>query len=288
MVDLVLGTAQLGQNYGVTNSIGRPNDVDARLMLDIAENSGIFTLDTAGAYGDAEFRLGQLGYSERFQIISKFNCVHGQSYDIYPHLHRLNLSSITGMLFHDASQIPSKTGRLNLEELRTFKNQGLVTKIGFSAYQINEIEEALKYFSDPDFIQIPGNALDFRILDSSIVKQLASQGVEVHVRSVFLQGLLLAHPVSISRGRHSFLTETLERIGIESELSNQSVMQFLFNQIRSHHSVSSIVIGASSAKELSQIIKSWDLPTLDSSRISHDLDYEDLDPRKWVKPNIKC
>lgn len=287
MVELVLGTAQLGQNYGVTNSLGRPNDLDAKLMLELAERSGLPAIDTAGAYGDAEFRLGELGYSNKFEIISKFNCVHGHSYDIYPHLQRLNLSSITGMLFHNASQIPSKTGRLNLEELRSFKNQGLVTKIGFSAYQIGEIEAALDYFSDPDIIQIPGNALDFRILDSSILKQLASQGVEIHVRSVFLQGLLLAHPFSISGGQHSFLTDTLERINDQAELSNQSVMQFLFNQIRTHPFVSSIVIGASSATELSQILKSWDLPTLDSSRLSHDLDYEDLDPRKWVKHDTK-
>ena len=187
------------------------------------------------------------------------------------------------MLFHNASQIASGTGRQHLDGLRSLKSQGLVNKIGFSAYQIDEIEHALKYFSDLDIIQVPGNALDFRILDSSVLKDLVSRGVEIHVRSVFLQGLLLADAASISKSQHSILTNTLESVSCEAKSSNQSVIQFLLNQIRSHPNVTSVVIGASTAHELREIVEAWNDPAVNAPRVTHDLNYEDLDPRNWVK-----
>lgn len=282
MVDLILGTAQLGLDYGVTNRNGRPSNFETMTLLDAASRSGVTILDTASAYGDAEFRLGELGYSEKFRIISKFQCNEIHGYDIDKQLKRLKLSSIYAMLFHNATQLASDTGRQYLDELRLLKSQGLVKKIGFSAYQIDEIEQALVYFPDLDIIQVPGNALDFRILDSTVLKNLASRGVEVHVRSVFLQGLLLADPSSISTGKFSFLMKTLESIKHRSKETNQSVTQFLINQIRNHPNVSSLVIGASTSEELGQIIKAWDSPIGDATRIFHDLDYESLDPRNWA------
>jgi aryl-alcohol dehydrogenase-like predicted oxidoreductase len=282
MVNLVLGTAQLGMDYGVTNLTGQPSNSEAASMLALAKRSNIATLDTATAYGDAESRLSELGFSSEFDIVSKFQCIHGKRFSVQPHLNRLNLSSIYGMLFHNANQLANAIGKQNLDELRAFKEEGLVSKIGFSAYHIEEIEVALDCFSDPDIIQIPSHALDFRVLDSSILTDLNSKGVEIHVRSVFLQGLLIAKPSSFTNGQHSFLYETLERIAHEAEKTRQSVMQFLLNQVRIHPNVSSILIGANSRLELEQILCAWNSPIVESERILHNLDYKHLDPRNWT------
>ena len=281
MVNLVLGTAQLGLDYGVTNSHGRPSDSEAASILQIARRSNIATIDTAAAYGDSESRLGESGFSSEFDIISKFHSIPGQNFLIEPHLKLLKLQSISGMLFHNASQIASKTGQHNLNELRALKNEGRVSKIGFSAYQIDEIEGALEHFSDPDIIQIPSHALDLRALDSRILNEMASKGVEIHVRSVFMQGLLLAQPSNILEGKYSFLIDTIRKIQEKAENTNQSIMQFLFNQIRNHANVSSIVIGANNSHELRQIVNAWNSPIVQAERIHHDLNYQDLDPRNW-------
>jgi aryl-alcohol dehydrogenase-like predicted oxidoreductase len=281
MVNLVLGTAQLGLDYGVTNSLGRPSDSEAVSILDLAKRSNIDTIDTASAYGDAESRLGESGFSSKFDIISKFYSVPGKNFDIEPHLNSLKLQSVFGMLFHNASQIASEIGQQNLNELRALKDEGLVSKIGFSAYQIDEIEGALEHFSDPDIIQIPSHALDLRALDSHIMNEMVSKGAEIHVRSVFMQGLLLKQPSSISEGKYSFLIDTLQKLQERAEKTQQSVMQFLLNQIRNHPNVSSIVIGANNSQELGQIITAWNSPIVESERIKHNLDYKDLDPRNW-------
>jgi aryl-alcohol dehydrogenase-like predicted oxidoreductase len=281
MVNLVLGTAQLGLDYGVTNSHGRPSDSEAASILELAKRSNFATIDTAAAYGDAESRLGKSGFSRKFDIISKFHSIPGKAFLIEPHLKSLKLQTISGMLFHNASQIASETGLRNLNELRALRDEGLVSKIGFSAYQIDEIESALEHFSDPDIIQIPSHALDLRALDSHILNEMASKRVEIHVRSVFMQGLLLAQPSSILEGRYSFLFDALQEVQEKAEQTQQSVMQFLFNQVRNHPNVSSIVIGASNSHELGQIVSAWNSPVVESERIQHNLDYEDLDPRNW-------
>jgi aryl-alcohol dehydrogenase-like predicted oxidoreductase len=287
MVNLVLGTAQLGLDYGVTNITGRPSDSNAASMLDLAKHSSITTLDTAIAYGDADLRLSEVGFAVEFDVISKFQCIQGKRFFLEPHLKRLNLPSIYGMLFHNSSQIASATGKQNLDDLRAFKGEGLVSKIGFSAYQIDEIEEALDYFPDPDIIQIPSHALDFRALDSNILTDLNLKGVEIHVRSVLLQGLLIAEPKFVLNGQHSFLFETLGRIAREAEVTNQTVLQYVINQVRNHPNVSSIVVGANTTEELGDIVTAWGLPLVKSERILHNLDYEYLDPRNWTQGETK-
>jgi aryl-alcohol dehydrogenase-like predicted oxidoreductase len=285
MVDLVLGTAQLGLSYGATNTVGRPCDDDAAALLELALSGGIRTVDTAAAYGDAESRLGNLDFSTKFKVISKFQCTGDQPFDLEQHLRRLRLQSIHGLLFHSASDLNSDEGQKALDKLRDHKRLGLVEKIGFSAYSLEEIQNALGVFPDVDLIQVPGNALDFRILDSEIVHALSRRGVDIHVRSVFLQGLLLNQASDRIDPQHLHMLDVLKEIEQSATSAGQSVIQFLVNQIRNHPHVSAVVLGASSANELDEILKSWNSPYVESPRLQHNLDYKKLDPRNWLKVN---
>jgi aryl-alcohol dehydrogenase-like predicted oxidoreductase len=285
MVDLVLGTAQLGLDYGATNSVGRPCDDDAVALLELALSGGIRTVDTAAAYGDAESRLGNLDFSSKFKVISKFQCTNDQPLDLEQHLRRLQLQSIHGLLFHSALDLNGDEGLNALGKLRDYKRLGLVEKIGFSAYSLEEIQNTLGVFPDVDLIQVPGNALDFRILDSEIVHALSEKDIEIHVRSVFLQGLLLNQTSDPIDRQHLHILDVLKDIEWAATSTGQSVIQFLLNQIRNHPHVSAVVIGASSAIELAEILKSWDSPNVESPRLQHNLDYKKLDPRNWHRVN---
>ena len=285
MVDLVLGTAQLGLDYGATNNMGRPRDDDAAALLELALSGGIRTVDTAAAYGDAESRLGNLDFSSKFNVISKFQCTDDKPLDLEQQLRRLQLQSIHGLLFHSALDLNSDAGLKALDKLRDHKRLGMVEKIGFSAYSLEEIHSALSIFPDVDLIQVPGNALDFRILDSEIIRALSGRGVEIHVRSVFLQGLLLNQTSDTIDNQHLHMLEVLREIEDTAISTEQSVIQFLMNQIRNHSNVSAVVIGASSSVELDQILKSWNSPYVESPRLQHNLDYKKLDPRNWLKVN---
>ena len=69
---LVLGTAQFGLDYGVSNTGGRTPFAEVLSILAFAAANSVDTLDTAAAYGDAEDVLARAGVHDRgFRIISK-------------------------------------------------------------------------------------------------------------------------------------------------------------------------------------------------------------------------
>jgi aryl-alcohol dehydrogenase-like predicted oxidoreductase len=287
MVDLILGTAQLGLDYGVTNLNGRPNDSETTKLLEMAVNSGICTLDTASAYGDAEVRLGNLGFSSKFKVVSKFQCMDENILNVEEHLNRLQLDSIYGLLFHSALQLNSAEGISSLSKLRAARSSGFVEKIGFSAYTVEEVYDAISIFPDVDLIQVPGNALDFKILDSEITEHLQNLGVEIHVRSIFLQGVLLQKGNDSLGNKFFDFIDPLKKIENKAYEAKQSIIQFLINQIRCHPNVSAIVVGASTTQELSEIVDAWNSPCVASSRIEHTLNQNNLDPRNWQGSYLK-
>ena len=66
----VLGTAQLGTHYGITNSSGCPSDEDVKDLLEYSLIKGINFLDTASAYGNSLERISNFYLDKK---ISKLN-----------------------------------------------------------------------------------------------------------------------------------------------------------------------------------------------------------------------
>jgi aryl-alcohol dehydrogenase-like predicted oxidoreductase len=162
--------------------------------LELAQAAGISLLDTAAAYGDSETRLGTWlgapdGGSPAFQIVTKLAA--GPAAQVRQQLHdsliRLRQPQVYGVLFHQfASFRQHPEAWLALQEARA---AGAVQRIGLSLYHPEEAEWLLAELPDVDLVQVPFNVLDQRF--GALLPELQRRGVEVHVRSAFLQGLLL-------------------------------------------------------------------------------------------------
>ena len=194
---LVLGTAQLGMNYGVANRTGKPAPKVAAAVLDLAWKEGITCLDTAQAYGDSESVIGS--YLERhpdcpIRIISKLDpaIADGDEYEIYASIcgsaNRLN-GRLDAMLLHNASMLDRWESELG-RALRRCRDEGIISTIGISVYTHDEFRQALTH-SDIRLIQSPFNALDRSLFSDGLVERATESGVSLHLRSIFLQGLLL-------------------------------------------------------------------------------------------------
>lgn len=194
---LALGTAQFGLNYGVANQAGQVLVNDAAIILDCAAAAGLDTLDTAIAYGDSEERLGQIGINQ-WQIVSKLPQLPDRTQDVMGwarasvmgSLDRLNVSSLSGLLLHHPEDLLGQQGKALYAAMVELKTLGVVKKIGISIYQPDELDTLLDHM-DFDVVQAPFNILDRRLIDSGWLGRLRDLGVELHVRSVFMQGLLL-------------------------------------------------------------------------------------------------
>ena len=185
---IALGTVQFGLDYGISNGIGKTSFEEAGKILDTAFKHGIAVLDTAQAYGDSESVLGS-HHANRFKIISKINptdCDKRSAEQLVKQsLHKLKIDNLYGMLFHSASSAVQNP-RMVLE-LKELQELGIIEKVGYSVYTLDELNELIKLYGQPDIIQIPFNLLDQRF--EEIAQDLHNKGVEIHTRSTFLQGL---------------------------------------------------------------------------------------------------
>jgi len=199
LVELGLGTAQWGLPYGIANTGGRPHCNEVRSILAEARLNGVRFLDTAHHYGEAESVLGDNGL-EDFRIVTKTPSFQTASISVMQaeelsdafrqSLRRLSCDRIYGLLLHRVEDLLVPGGEILLNTMETLKAQGLISKIGVSVYEGYQIDAVLRLFR-PDIIQLPLNVFDQRLIHSGHVNLLREIGVEIHARSVFLQGLLL-------------------------------------------------------------------------------------------------
>lgn len=190
-----LGGAQLGLAYGRLNTSGKPDHARAVELVRRAVALGVTTFDTARAYGDSEAVLGDaLASTPSVRVVTKVSPLgpdapaEAVDASVLRSLHELRRRSLDTVLLHRASDITADGGR-RWERLRALAEEGLVRRLGASVQSPAELELAL---ATPgiEVVQLPYHALDRRW--DRWLRAATPPAVEVHVRSVFLQGLLVA------------------------------------------------------------------------------------------------
>ena len=195
---IALGTVQFGMPYGVTNTSGQVPEREVGRILDLFAAQGGDTLDTAIAYGNSERVLGRFDLS-RFRVISKLPPLPEDLRDdagwarrmVEGSLERLGIERLHGLLLHRPADLSGPTGAALREGLLALRKADMVEKIGLSIYEPEELEQT--GFED-GLVQAPYNVFDRRLEETGWGARLLERGTEVHVRSAFLQGALLATP----------------------------------------------------------------------------------------------
>jgi aryl-alcohol dehydrogenase-like predicted oxidoreductase len=204
---LGLGTVQFGLPYGATNRRGRVSDDEVPGLLEAAARHGIEVLDTAPAYGDAERLIGAaLAAGARFRVVTKTPAAdlaiapqaraRALRAALLRSLERLRQERVAGLLLHRCADALAPGGVALIEELQALKQEGLVERIGLSIYEAAELDAVLRFFS-PDIVQVPLSVVNQSLETSGHLARLRERGIEVHARSIFLQGVLLAAPADL-------------------------------------------------------------------------------------------
>ena len=200
---LALGSANFGLDYGIANNSGKISRSKLNDILLFAQEAGIEVIDTAQAYGDSEARIGELCCEAQFNFVTKIGLeVANGSRDqnvtnsVKQSCRRLNQSRLYAVMLHRPEVLLGDRGREVVRELNMLKEEGVVSKVGVSIYS-PEILTAISGVVKLDIVQVPFNLFDQQILSSGWSEKLKSNGVEIHTRSVFLQGLLLMQRSSL-------------------------------------------------------------------------------------------
>ena len=256
---LALGTVQFGLPYGISNKSGQVSRESAKRMLKLAIDHGIDTLDTAIAYGESEKCLGEVG-SKDFKLITKLPAVPDGCLDVgnwvqeqvNESFSRLGVSTVYGLLLHRSSQLLGKDGKALYQVLKTLKASGQVKKIGISIYSPDELETLTPYY-DFDLVQAPFNIFDRRLSESGWLQKLKDKDVEIHVRSVFLQGLLLMSREDVPE-KFAPWTELFGKWHEWLSKNPVTAIQACLVYPLSFSEIDRVVIGADSMNQLEQII----------------------------------
>ena len=283
---LALGTVQFGLDYGVANATGRVEITNVKNILEQAFANGVDTLDTAIDYGISESTLGQVGMCG-WNVITKLpavpeNCVNVAGWvdaQVEGSLSRLGVSQLHGVLLHRPAQLLGDCGKDLSDALVRLKTKGVTRKIGVSVYGPEELARLMSVM-DIDLVQAPLNILDRRLLESGWAKKLNKQGIELHVRSVFLQGLLLlptnSRPVKFSRWSGVW-SEWTRWLG-ETELTP---LQACLGFALSVKMIDKVVVGVDSVKQLNEILAAsqTSLPSLPNW--GQPIDADLINPGRW-------
>ena len=287
-----LGTVQFGMHYGVSNRVGQPDEREVAAILERAVARGVRYLDTASAYGDAEILLGRhLPSGHNLRIVTKMPPVrdehigarHKQQWldALALSLERLKVSAVYGLLVHQADDLDKPGWQYLAEALQEAQASGLVSHIGVSIYDENQLRLADSRFRS-DLIQLPLNALDLRLIASGALARLKARGVEVHARSVFLQGVLLAPPSDLPDFFQPLRQRLVEMHGGWSRRGLSPLAACLAFVLRQTN-VDAAIVGVNSLTEFDEIAAA--IAEVDNAEVDYDamppVDPIYLDPSRW-------
>ncbi|NQV82496.1 MAG: aldo/keto reductase [Rhodospirillales bacterium] len=285
-----IGTVQFGTPYGIANGGGiTPPDEIARI-LSRADELGDVVLDTAPAYGDSERVLGQaLTPGHSFRIVTKTPVFHTRT-DITDigaavadgldeSLRDLRQNEVHGLLIHHPEDASGPYADELIEALMRLKEQGKVRKIGISVYGDDDLDVVAKTGTF-DIVQLPLNVLDRRLIDSGRLDALNGADMEVHARSIFLQGLLLMAPEKLS-AYFSPLLPVLQHFRDDADTAGLTPLQAALGFIAGQPAIDDVIIGIDSFDHYQEILSA----ATDDAELDYTLygchDDRMVDPRQW-------
>jgi uncharacterized protein len=289
---LVLGTVQLGMNYGINNSTGQPSTEAAFEILHAAHEAGIAMLDTADAYGDAIARIGayhEASFHAPFRIITKFHVDENDTaleFKAAQTLDKLNVRSLYCYQFHRFHDVAHLAERLSTipKKLVHLKSSGAIERVGVSVYTNEEFAQAIAS-EIIDVIQLPFNLLDSMRLRGDLMNEAVQRGKELHTRSVFLQGLFLK-PTSSFPPTLASLAAPVQRLREIAHEHRLSMIALALGYVLHNPLVSYVLFGVETPAQLRETLAaapdSWNN---EASRKIEAIVVEDarlLNPATWL------
>jgi aryl-alcohol dehydrogenase-like predicted oxidoreductase len=168
-------------------------------------------------------------------------------------LAKLRRDKIYGLLVHHSEDLLAEDAHLLMEALQGLKQNGRVQKIGVSVYSGSQVEAFLTQYSF-DMIQVPLNVFDQRLIQQNYLKRLKLAGIEVHVRSAFLQGLLLMKSDTLPprlRGYADHIEKFLQFAGDHGCTPAHAALSFVCNL----EEVDAVIVGVNSADQLEHLVQ---------------------------------
>lgn len=264
---LGLGSVQWGMPYGIANRHGQPDQDVVAALVHRAAVAGIDVIDTAHEYGEAETRLGRPDtVPAGIRLITKTAVAREANADrvavaeagFAASLQRLGRPAVAGLLMHDGDFLLAADGERLWAWMQQQRAAGRAEKIGVSVYQPEALDRILDRHA-LDIVQVPFSIYDQRFARHGLFDRLRAKGVEVHIRSSFLQGLLMLPPAELPahfaalRPHQAKLHATCGALGL-SPLA--AALHFCLAEPR----IDRVILGCETMAQLEQLLQAMAQP----------------------------
>ncbi len=281
-----IGTANFEKGYGINNSLGFSEKKLSELIKFVKKNK-INSIDTAISYKSVEKKLGKTNI-RKFKLYSKIpklpkrckNLKNWLNKSINKSLVDLNIRNFEGIFVHNISDLLNHKYNYELYDyLINLKRKGIAKKIGVSIYDFDNFFRVLKKFKF-DIVQLPFNILDRRLLLNNNIEKIKEKRMEIHVRSIFLQGLLLQDYVKIPKyfKKQKNIFKIWEQWCSKNNLTK---IQTCLNFVTSFRNIDKIIVGINSINDLKEIKNCLVKKKIRYPKKIYSNNLNLIDPRKW-------
>jgi len=283
---LILGTAQFGDAYGISNKSGILRKSEAYKILKYSINNNVRYLDTSNEYKGIKRILGKCNL-KNWKISMKISkkkfsgSKNEKEFNLmfFKILKSLKQKKFEYFLFHHSNDLISKNGNKIYKFLIKLKRRGLISKIGVSAYSPNEIRKVISKYKI-DVVQLPYNVFDQRLNNKLFLKKLKSMNIEIHVRSIFLQGLLLLNEKELPK-KFVKLKPHFKKWYNFLKRNNTNALSECLKFVISNPNIDKYVIGVNSLADLKGILLSKANFTKKKFNSLKSNNLNLIDPRRW-------
>lgn len=286
---LIIGTAQFKKGYGITNINKRINNKEIKKIFTLINKNNIKYFDTAPFYGNSEKILGE--YINQKEIVTKIPDIKEKIISkksiletkkiLFQSIKNLKINNLYGVLLHSSFDLLKPGKKYLIDFLRGIKKDKITKKVGVSIYEKKDFYDIQKFFS-PDIIQLPLNIIDRRLITNNFLKKIKDKKIEIHARSVFLQGVLLENPKNFPPFFQQFKSDFLH-LRNEIKKNKISLLKAYLAFVLTIKEIDKIVIGIALSKQLKQILKIFNLKKIEKIDIDIPVISNKtlLDPRLW-------
>ncbi len=281
---IVLGTAQLAPNYGITKYIKKISFNEFKKISNFCLKNNISYIDTAMNYKNSDEYLNLIN-KNKFKIITKIpyldikkkdNIILKVDKHISKILNTLKVEKFYALLLHSPRQLNLKNSKFFYNYLEKLKQRGIFNKLGISVYTKNQTVKILKKYK-VDIIQFPYNLINRSFDEQNFIKKLKRKKIELHARSCFLQGVLLNKPKTKKKFFNNNLEEYFKWIKEETLNPFEACLNFVYQ----NKDIDKFVLGFDNLKQIKYLKKINLKKKIKIPKKFNIKNKKIIDPRKW-------
>lgn len=259
---LSIGTAQFGFKYGICNKNGIVKKKEVKKIIEFCKFHKINSIDTAQGYGKSHKVLSSFNL-KNFNITTKISNIKKKgnkdlesciTLEIENILKELNVKRVYGLLIHNTNLLKGKLGKNFYKILQRIKKKKKFIKLGVSVYSKKELNFVLKKFNI-DLVNLPISCANQEFCEKDYLLMLKKNDIEIHVRSIFLQGLLLLNYKELPKKfiNNKFFLEWSKWL----QMNNYNSLEASLGFVKDFKSIDKIIVGVDDLEQLKMIVKAY-------------------------------